>query len=101
LTQVFISYRHVQPDEGLAEALCTYLEERGLGVFLDKRIRVGLDWAEIDRQLRASSSFSSWRSRSAATWCARRWYRMSLCLRRIPAAQLVAAPDANPNPAGS
>jgi hypothetical protein len=56
LTQVFISYRHVEPDQGLAESLCVYLEERGLRVFLDKRIQVGLDWVqEIDRQLRASS----------------------------------------------
>ncbi len=55
MTQVFISYRHVQPDEGLAESLCSYLEKRGLAVFLDKHIRMGLDWVqEIDRQLRAS-----------------------------------------------
>ena len=56
MSQVFISYRHVEPDERLAEALCAYLEERGLRAFLDKRIEVGLDWIkEIDRQLRASS----------------------------------------------
>lgn len=56
MSQVFVSYRHVEPDEGLADRLCAYLVGRGLRVFLDKRIEVGLDWAkEIDRQLRASS----------------------------------------------
>lgn len=58
MSQVFISYRHVPPDEELAERLCAYLQERGLSVFLDKQIRVGRDWVEeIDRQLRASGSF--------------------------------------------
>ncbi|HZF12436.1 MAG TPA: toll/interleukin-1 receptor domain-containing protein [Thermoanaerobaculia bacterium] len=58
MSQVFVSYRHVEPDEGLAERLCVYLEERGLQVFLDKRIPTGLLWArEIDSQLRASSFF--------------------------------------------
>lgn len=58
MSQIFLSYRHVQPDEELAVGLCAFLEERGLRVFIDKRIRVGLDWvAEIDHQLRASDSF--------------------------------------------
>ncbi len=58
MNQVFISYRHVPPDEELAERLCAYLQERGLRVFLDKQIKVGLEWAaEIDRQLRASDFF--------------------------------------------
>ncbi len=58
MSQVFISYRHVPPDEQLAERLCAFLEKRGLRVFLDKQIRIGLDWvAEIDRQLRASAFF--------------------------------------------
>lgn len=58
MSQVFLSYRHVPPDEQLAERLCAHLQEQGLRVFLDKQIRVGLDWvAEIDRQLRASDSF--------------------------------------------
>jgi energy-coupling factor transporter ATP-binding protein EcfA2 len=58
VSQVFLSYRHVAPDEQLAEGLCAFLHERGLRVFLDKQIRVGLDWVtEIDRQLRASDSF--------------------------------------------
>lgn len=58
MSQVFLSYRHIPPDEELAQGLCAYLAERGLRVFLDKQIRIGLDWvAEIDRQLRASESF--------------------------------------------
>jgi hypothetical protein len=58
VSQVFISYRHVPPDEQLANRFCAYLEERGLRVFVDKQIRVGRDWVEeIDRQLRASDSF--------------------------------------------
>jgi hypothetical protein len=58
VSQVFLSYRHVPPDERLAEGLFAFLQGRGLRVFLDKQIRVGLDWvAEIDRQLRASDSF--------------------------------------------
>lgn len=58
MCQVFLSYRHVPRDEELAEGLCAYLQARGLRVFLDKQILVGLDWVEeIDRQLRASNAF--------------------------------------------
>ncbi len=58
MSQVFLSYRRVEPDQGLAEALCSYLEERGLRVFIDKRIQVGRIWVEeIDRQLQASNAF--------------------------------------------
>jgi hypothetical protein len=73
VSQVFLSYRHVPRDEELAEGLCAYLRERGLRVFLDKQIRIGLDWvAEIDRQLRASDAFvvllSEDSIRSSAIW---------------------------------
>ncbi len=58
MSQVFLSYRHVPRDEELADGLCAYLQARGLRVFLDKQIRIGLDWvAEIDRQLHASDAF--------------------------------------------
>ena len=58
MSQVFLSYRHVPRDEALAQGLCAYLQARGLRVFVDKQIRIGLDWvAEIDRQLRASDAF--------------------------------------------
>jgi nitroreductase len=57
-TQVFVSYRRVEPDASLANGLAAYLERRGLRVFLDNKTEVGLDWAaEIDRQLRTSSAF--------------------------------------------
>ena len=56
--QVFISYRHVEPDESLANALAAALEEREHPVFVDSRIEVGTRWvAEIERQIRASSFF--------------------------------------------
>jgi AAA-like domain/TIR domain len=56
--QVFLSYRHVPPDEQLATGLHAHLVEKGLRVFLDTQIEIGLDWvAEIDRQLRASDAF--------------------------------------------
>ena len=58
MSQIFLSYRHVPPDEELAEGLCAYLQERGLRVFIDKQIEVASDWVvEIDRQLRASNVF--------------------------------------------
>jgi hypothetical protein len=58
MSQVFISYRHVKPDEDLAAALGTSLTARGLSVFLDSRMQVGTDWVnEIERQLRASQFF--------------------------------------------
>jgi hypothetical protein len=58
VSQIFLSYRHVPRDEELAEGLYAYLQARGLRVFLDKQIQVGLEWvAEIDRQIRASNAF--------------------------------------------
>lgn len=58
MSQIFLSYRHVPPDEELAEGLCAYLQERGLHVFIDKQILTGSDWVEeIGRQLHASDSF--------------------------------------------
>lgn len=55
--QVFLSYRHAQPDEDLADQLCAFLTGKGFSVFQDKQIKLGMDWvAEIDRQLRASSA---------------------------------------------
>jgi serine/threonine-protein kinase len=56
--QVFISYRHVKPDEDLAVALDAVLRARGLPVFIDNRMPVGTEWVtEIERQLCASSVF--------------------------------------------
>ncbi len=56
--QVFISYCHVEPDEGLALALAAALEVRQQPVFMDRQIEFGTRWVdEIDRQIRASAFF--------------------------------------------
>lgn len=56
--QIFISYRHVEPDESLARALVVALDARRHPVFIDARIEVGTRWvAEIERQIRASAYF--------------------------------------------
>lgn len=58
MPKVFISYRHVDPDQGLARALATFLSERSLKVFLDTQMLVGTRWVEeIDVQLRSSQYF--------------------------------------------
>ena len=56
--QVFISYRHVKPDEDLALALEAAFKQDGFQVFVDRRMQVGIEWAsEIDKQLRNSQFF--------------------------------------------
>ena len=56
--RVFISYRHVKPDEDLALALEKALIANGCTVFVDHRMPLGMEWAaEIDRQLRAAEFF--------------------------------------------
>ncbi len=58
MNQIFISYRHVEPDEGLAEALAQALRARRHPVFIDQQIEIGTRWVdEIERQIRASSFF--------------------------------------------
>lgn len=50
-TQVFISYRHVKPDEDLALAIKAALIQDDLEVFLDRNMQVGTVWSkEIDRK---------------------------------------------------
>jgi hypothetical protein len=54
MSKVFISYRHVKPDEDLASFLEKYLSSRGHQVFIDNQILVGTKWVEeIERQIRA------------------------------------------------
>ncbi|MGH8553872.1 MAG: TIR domain-containing protein, partial [Methylococcales bacterium] len=56
--RIFISYRHVKPDEDLALALERLLIADGCQVFVDRRMLPGTEWAaEIDRQLRAAEFF--------------------------------------------
>jgi hypothetical protein len=58
MPKVFISYRHVAPDQELAAELARFLEGNGLSVFVDTRIRIGQEWVdEIDRQLRSAQHF--------------------------------------------
>lgn len=56
--RVFVSYRHVKPDEDLASAIVTYLESRGISVFFDKYIQSGQLWGqEIEDRIRSASAF--------------------------------------------
>lgn len=58
MRKVFVSYRHVDPDERLAKAISEHLEKRGCDVFLDVKIRLGLRWVEeIERQILLSQFF--------------------------------------------
>ena len=58
MKNVFISYKHVKPDEELALTLEQELAHSGCQVFIDRKMLVGTNWsAEIDRQLRAAKFF--------------------------------------------
>src|SRR5262249_8994367 len=58
MKRVFISYRHVKPDEDLVRALVDALSSAGFDTFVDRRITVGSDWvAEIDKEIRGASAF--------------------------------------------
>ncbi len=58
MSQIFISYRHVESDERLADALAEALEAGGHPVFIDRQIEIGTRWVdEIERQIRASAFF--------------------------------------------
>jgi hypothetical protein len=58
MSKVFVSYRHVDPDQQLARRLVEALGAAQHGVFSDSRLRVGQRWAdEIEKQLRASQFF--------------------------------------------
>jgi len=53
MAEVFISYRHVDPDQKMAAELAKYLAERQTSYFVDTEIRIGLEWVKvIDRELR-------------------------------------------------
>jgi hypothetical protein len=55
MPKVFISYRHVEPDQSLAVALAAHLKAGGHSVFIDQQMLTGAKWVEeIDRHLRAS-----------------------------------------------
>ena len=53
MAEVFVSYRHVKPDEDLAAELATYLTQRGVAYFVDTKLQIGQKWVEvIDREIR-------------------------------------------------
>lgn len=58
MEKVFISYRHVKPDEDLAVQLAEFLGANGLETFIDRDIPIGTDWVrEIRDQIRTSQHF--------------------------------------------
>ncbi len=58
MSKVFISYRHVKPDQDLAHFLEDHLKERSHNVFVDTQISVGTKWVEeIERHIRDSNFF--------------------------------------------
>ena len=58
MSKIFVSYRHVDPDQQLAGQLVTALKAAGHNVFWDTTIEVGQLWAdEIEQNLRDSQFF--------------------------------------------
>lgn len=58
VSKCFISYRHVKPDEDLAQVLEKSLSQQGHKVFVDTQLLVGMKWAaEIEKQIKASDTF--------------------------------------------
>lgn len=58
MAQVFISYRHTDPDQILAEGLKKSFEQAKYKVFVDRQIQVGTKWAEeIERQIKKADVF--------------------------------------------
>jgi len=55
LARVFISYKRIEPDAGVAQALQERLKAAGYDVFIDVDLPVGVRWAEaIEKALRES-----------------------------------------------
>ena len=58
MSKVFVSYRHVDPDQQLAQRLVAALEASNHSVFWDTKLKVGQRWAdEIEKNLRDSQFF--------------------------------------------
>lgn len=57
MADVFISFRHVNPDQQLAAELAKYLTQHGVTYFIDYEIRISMNWSEvIERELKAAKS---------------------------------------------
>lgn len=46
MAQVFISYRHVSPDQDLAQAIHNHFRANGVDCFLDRDLRLGENWED-------------------------------------------------------
>lgn len=58
MSKCFISCRHVDPDQQLAQFLQKYLEEHGHEVFIDTGTQVGVKWVEeIERHIKSAEFF--------------------------------------------
>lgn len=58
MPKIFISYRHVEPDQSLARFLAESFQRSGLEVFIDTQMLTGTRWIdEIESQLRSSDFF--------------------------------------------
>lgn len=58
MSKVFISYKHVNPDQDLAFALENHLKEQSHDLFIDTQMLTGTKWVdEIEFQIRTSDFF--------------------------------------------
>lgn len=58
MARIFISYRHTNPDQVLADGLKQSFEQANYNVFVDTQIQVGTKWAEeIERQIKKAEIF--------------------------------------------
>jgi len=56
--RIFISYRHVKPDEDLAIVIESALTKAGFQVFVDQKMVIGTEWVkEIENQLKKANFF--------------------------------------------
>jgi hypothetical protein len=66
MASVFVSYRRVDPDSGLATAIDQFLSSHGVCVFRDTQLRIGDEWARtIEKQLDSADYFVVLVSREA------------------------------------
>jgi hypothetical protein len=58
MIRCFISYRHVSPDQELAQAISESLTRSGHKIFVDSKIEVGARWVDtIEREIQSAQFF--------------------------------------------
>jgi hypothetical protein len=58
MPKIFISYRHIEPDQTLALFLADYFQDNDFSVFIDRQIQTGAIWEEeLEKQLRSSDFY--------------------------------------------